>query len=59
MAVSVVPSRCPQNHPCPAIQVCRAGALSQDGVSAPRVNAAKCTDCGLCARYCGFGALRS
>jgi ferredoxin len=59
MAVTVTPSRCPQNHPCPAIRACPAGALTQDGFSAPRVDATKCTDCGICTQFCGFGALLS
>ncbi len=59
MSVVITASRCPQNHPCPAVGVCKAGALSQSGFAAPRVDPAKCTDCGLCSRFCGFGALHN
>ncbi len=45
-------SRCPQNHPCPAVRVCPAGALSQTGVTAPAVDQEKCIRCGKCVKYC-------
>lgn len=44
--------RCPQNHRCPAVQVCPVGALSQKGFSAPVIDYETCTSCGKCARYC-------
>ncbi len=50
--------RCPQNHKCPAIRSCPNGALRQKGFKAPVVNKMKCTDCGICTRYCAFGALK-
>lgn len=58
MAISVVESRCPQNHPCPSIRVCPYGALSQQGYGAPVVDVEKCTDCGKCVRSCPTGALQ-
>ncbi|MGI6376984.1 MAG: DUF362 domain-containing protein [Anaerolineae bacterium] len=59
MSVRIASERCPQNHRCPAVRVCPVGALSQDGHSAPRVDARLCTDCGRCQRTCPTGALQS
>ncbi len=58
MAITVVPSRCPQNHRCPALRYCPTGALTQDGHGAPVVDAGKCIDCGACTAACAMGALR-
>jgi Fe-S-cluster-containing hydrogenase component 2 len=49
---------CPQNHKCPAVQVCPTRALTQEGVAAPQVDLTKCNGCGRCARCCLMGALR-
>jgi len=44
---------CPQNHPCPAVSTCPQGAIVQDDAfSAPRIDAALCTECGICTRVC-------
>jgi Fe-S-cluster-containing hydrogenase component 2 len=43
---------CPQNHHCPSLRVCPAGAIKQDGVKAPYIDQKKCTDCGLCVQSC-------
>jgi ferredoxin len=59
MAVSVDVSRCPQNHPCPALRACPVGALTQKGYAAPEIDAAACIDCGKCVRVCPMGALKS
>ena len=56
MAISVDLKRCPQNHPCPALKVCPAGALSQKDFNAPIVDAVKCIDCKRCVRFCPMGA---
>jgi ferredoxin len=58
MAVTVIKERCPQNHPCPSVRVCKSGALSQKGFGAPVVNADTCTDCGKCVKYCPMGAFK-
>ena len=50
-------SRCPQNHPCPAIRTCPTGALKQKGYGAPTVDKSKCTNCGKCSRFCAYKAL--
>ncbi|HAF84948.1 MAG TPA: 4Fe-4S ferredoxin [Sphaerochaeta sp.] len=44
--------RCPQNHRCPSVSVCKFGALSQKGNAAPVIDYKKCTSCGKCIRYC-------
>ena len=44
---------CPQNHPCPAVSYCPAGAIIQEDIfSAPRVDEELCTDCGACTQVC-------
>ena len=49
---------CPQNHRCPIIRVCPAGAISQEGYGLPIIDKSKCTECGKCTRYCPTGAVR-
>lgn len=49
--------RCPQNHPCPSVRVCPAGALSQKGFHAPSVDQKKCIQCGKCVNFCPMRAL--
>ncbi|HEY3418211.1 MAG TPA: 4Fe-4S binding protein [Armatimonadota bacterium] len=58
MAMKVEATRCPQNHPCPAIRVCPAEAIAQQGVKAPVIDMEKCIECGKCARFCPMGALQ-
>ena len=55
--ITINPKRCPQNHPCPIIHVCPAKAISQKGYGLPVIDKAKCTNCGLCTRYCPTGAV--
>lgn len=44
---------CPQNHPCPAVNMCPKGAIVQkDFFSVPRIIEDKCTGCGICTRVC-------
>ncbi len=56
MAVKINKYRCPQNHPCPAIRVCKPGALTQEGFKAPVIDEEKCINCYQCIRYCPMGA---
>lgn len=58
MKIIVVKDKCPQNHPCPAIDVCPVGALSQKGNNAPEVDATVCIGCGACTNICPTGALQ-
>ncbi len=57
MSIEVNHKRCPQNHLCPAVQVCPVNAITQEGYAAPKVDQEKCIDCGACARFCPLGAL--
>lgn len=59
MAIKVSGARCPQNHKCPAIRVCPVGAISQNGIGLPRIDASKCIDCGKCVAFCPMGALHA
>jgi Fe-S-cluster-containing hydrogenase component 2 len=59
MALTINPLACPQNHRCPIMRVCPAGAISQDGYGLPFINEALCTECGKCIRYCPMQAVRS
>jgi ferredoxin len=54
---SVIGGRCPQNHPCPLVRVCPAGAISQRGSAAPVIDVEKCVECGLCVVSCGYRAV--
>ncbi|HOK26533.1 MAG TPA: 4Fe-4S binding protein [Bacteroidales bacterium] len=56
--VEVRETRCPRNHYCPLIRICPVGAITQtDPFSAPVIDHEKCTGCGRCVRYCGYGAI--
>ena len=59
MSIQVVKHRCPQNHPCPSVNVCPHGALRQSGFEAPEVLEDNCTDCGQCVVFCPTGALKA
>ena len=55
--VIVIPDLCPANHPCPVINICPKDAIKQaDWYSEPTIDQDNCTNCGLCTRYCGYGA---
>ena len=44
---------CPQNHPCPVINLCPFGAISQKSpFDAPVIDDELCTDCGQCTSAC-------
>lgn len=58
MAIIIDKSRCPQNHPCPSVRVCPAGALLQHEFEAPTVGHEKCIMCGKCVSYCPMGAIK-
>lgn len=57
-SLTVVKSRCPENHPCPSIRVCPVGALTQRGYAAPTVDVEKCIKCGKCVMACPRRALQ-
>lgn len=53
----LIVERCPQNHRCPAVNVCPVQALSQNSFEAPTIDFGKCIACGKCARFCPKQAL--
>jgi Fe-S-cluster-containing hydrogenase component 2 len=55
--IKVDANKCPQNHPCPIIRVCPKKAISQKGYGLPVIDNSKCTNCGLCTRYCPTSAI--
>ena len=40
--LEIVTENCPQNHKCPAVNVCPVGALSQNEFEAPKIDYEKC-----------------
>lgn len=58
MPILIDEQKCPQDHACPALKVCPAGALSQNGYDAPAVDQKKCLECGACSNFCPKGALQ-
>jgi ferredoxin len=55
----VIGNYCPKNHPCPVVKICPVGAITQQSYfSAPQIDYSKCTKCGKCSRYCGYGAFQ-
>ena len=57
MALVIDPLLCPQNHRCPMIPICPAGAISQKGNALPEIDPEKCINCGACVSSCPFGAI--
>ncbi|WP_079547108.1 4Fe-4S binding protein [Christensenella massiliensis] len=55
--ITVDLNRCPQNHPCPSVNICPTGALYQNGFDAPAADMEQCIGCGKCVRYCPMGAI--
>lgn len=58
MSLKVDKHRCPQNHRCPAIRVCKVGAITQNGYGLPIIDQDKCTECGKCIKFCPMGAFK-
>ena len=46
-----------KNNKCPAVKVCPAGSLSQEGFNAHKINYDKCIKCGKCSNFCPKKAL--
>lgn len=55
--LKIVIEKCPQNHKCPAVNVCQVGALTQEAFKAPKINYDKCIKCGKCSNFCPKKAL--
>ncbi|MCI8352243.1 MAG: 4Fe-4S binding protein [Clostridia bacterium] len=53
----MVIENCPQNHKCPAVNVCPVGALTQKDFEAPTIDHNKCIRCGKCSNFCPKKAL--
>ena len=49
--LDIILKNCPQNHKCPAVNICPVGALSQEGFNAPIIDHNKCIKCGKCSNY--------
>ena len=55
--LKIIIENCPQNHKCPAVNVCPVGALSQKDFEAPIIDYDKCIGCGKCSNFCPKKAL--
>lgn len=55
--LTIKTENCPQNHKCPAVNVCPVGALSQKAFEAPTIDQEKCIRCGKCSTFCPKKAL--
>lgn len=53
MAIIIDAKLCPQNHRCPMLSVCPAGAITQEGFGLPVIDPEKCIECGKCIKVCG------
>ena len=49
--LKIIIENCPQNHKCPAVNVCPVGALSQKDFEAPIIDYDKCIGCGKCSKH--------
>lgn len=58
MNITVDKRRCPQNHACPAVKVCPAGAIRQTGVGLPEIDQEKCIKCKKCIMFCPMSAIQ-
>ena len=56
--ISVDPKKCPQNHSCPAINVCPVGAITQEGFNLPKIDSSKCIQCKKCISFCPKKAIK-
>lgn len=56
--LKIIVDNCPQNHKCPAVNICPVGALSQENFEAPKIDDDKCIRCGKCSNFCPKKALQ-
>lgn len=56
--VYVNKEKCPQDHSCPALKYCPAGAIIQQEYNAPKVLEDKCIECGKCIKVCPKGVFQ-
>jgi Fe-S-cluster-containing hydrogenase component 2 len=45
-------NKCPQDHRCPAINVCPKKAISQVNFSLPEIDQTLCINCSKCINFC-------
>jgi ferredoxin len=57
--IKIDAQRCPQNHRCPAIQVCQFEAITQKGYGLPAVNQDSCQQCLKCVDFCPMHAIKN
>ena len=55
--LKILIENCPQNHKCPAVDICPVNALSQNGFGVPVIDENKCIRCGKCSNFCPKKAL--
>ena len=55
--LKIIIENCPQNHKCPAVDICPVNALSQNGFGVPVIDENKCIRCGKCSNFCPKKAL--
>ena len=55
--LKILIENCPQNHKCPAVDICPVNALSQNGFGVPVIDENKCIRCGKCSNFCTKKAL--
>ncbi len=58
MNIIVDKSKCPQNHPCPAVKVCPVNAIDQNAFNAPTIDADKCIKCRKYVMFCPMEAIQ-
>ena len=49
--LKIILENCPQNHKCPAVNVCPVGALSKKNFKTPKINKDKSIKCEKCSNY--------
>ena len=55
--LKIIVDNCPQNHKCPAVNVCPVRALNQKDFEAPKIDYDRCIGCGKCSNFCPKKAL--
>lgn len=58
MKIIIKKDNCPQNHKCPAVEMCPVNALTQQNYNAPILDNEQCLQCGKCVKLCPMGAFK-
>jgi ferredoxin len=56
--MKVDPLKCPQDHKCPAINICPQKAITQVNNNLPVIDNEKCINCGECIYFCPMGGYK-